>query len=617
MIKKCFIRLLLLGIMYIIPGVVFSESKKDSVILRQIFQYEQNIYSDSTNFESNVYLKYYFHTAKKNPTLLFVPTMYTIANGNKNYFGETYVRINRTDRLTYTIQPQVRYNTFSKRLNVMPTLFQYLTPEIYNVSIVKDHLLSPFNKNNCHYYKYRFYKKDERTTVLDFRPVLKNTQLVQGRALIELGTGRVINTTFSGEYDMIAFQLEIVQGDKAWKSLFPKKCKIISQFKFLGNKIMAYYDAIYDCPITLNNSIHDSVDSTLIGKLRPIPLDGFEQNMYNEYNKENATVDTTKRSTRTKLFVGIGNDLINSMQKQMGKQTTIKFSPIFNPFYFSYSHGKGLSYKFVTDLLYKINEKRNITLEADLGYNFKQKQFYFTTPLRINYNLQRDGYLELKFGNGNRITNSSVLEYMKAERDSAINFKSMNLDYFNDMYLELSNHIDAFRWLEISTGFIYHRRSAVNKIGYDIIGKPSLYKSFAPLIGLKFIPWQLGPVLSCNYERGIKDILNSDIKYERWELDAVYKMKVLSLRTLSLRVGGGFYTNKSTKYFVDYANFQDHNLPERWNDDWSGNFQLLDAEWYNSSEYYVRSNFTYETPMFCLKWLPFFGKYRSEEHTSE
>jgi hypothetical protein len=609
MTKKRHARILVLGIMLIIPGIAFSESSIDSVVLHNVYNYAYRMNSAAKNYSTNVYLKYYFHTAKKNPTLLFVPTMYTIASGNRNYFGETYIHIIRTDVCTYTIQPQVRYNTFSKRLNVMPTLFQYLTPEIYNVSLIKDQLLSPFNKCNHHYYKYRFYENNGKTIMVDFRPKIRNTQLVKGNALIEIHTGKVINTSLNGEYDMIKFKLDIVQGEDSLKSLYPKKCRITSLFKFLGNRILVNYDATYDCPTTLNDSICNRVDSALISKLRTEPLSDFEQNMYNEYNKQNSASDTLKMSKPRRLFIGLGNDLINSIQTQMGKQTTIKFSPILNPFYFSYSHSKGLSYKFVTDILYNVNDKSDITFEADLGYNLKQKLFYFTTPLRFNYNLNRDGYIELKFGNGNRITNSSVLDQIKAEKDSIIDFKTMNLDYFNDMYLELYNHIDPFKWLEVSSGFIFHRRSAVNKGGFDIIGRPSSYKSFAPLIALKFIPWQLGPVFSCNYERGIKGIINSDIEYERWEFDAVYKMKILSLRALSFRIGGGFYTNKNTKYFVDYANFQDHNLPERWNDDWSGNFQLLDAEWYNSSEYYVRSNFTYETPMFCLKWVPLLGKY--------
>ena len=48
---------------------------------------------------------------------------------------------------------------------------------------------------------------------------------------------------------------------------------------------------------------------------------------------------------------------------------------------------------------------------------------------------------------------------------------------------------------------------------------------------------------------------------------------------------------------MDFANFRDNNLPEGWDDDWSGDFQLLDSRLYNESKYYVRSNITYESPL--------------------
>lgn len=80
-----------------------------------------------------------------------------------------------------------------------------------------------------------------------------------------------------------------------------------------------------------------------------------------------------------------------------------------------------------------------------------------------------------------------------------------------------------------------------------------------------------------------------------------------------MRAGYGFYTNRGDNYFLDYANFRDNNLPEGWDDDWSGNFQLLDAHIYNESAYYMRANVSYESPMLFATWLPYFGKYIEKE----
>lgn len=81
-----------------------------------------------------------------------------------------------------------------------------------------------------------------------------------------------------------------------------------------------------------------------------------------------------------------------------------------------------------------------------------------------------------------------------------------------------------------------------------------------------------------------------------------------------MRLGTGFYTHRSTgRYFLDYRNFRENNIPNGWNDNWSGSFELLNSNWYNASQYYVRSNVTYETPQLALYWLPYIGRLLEKE----
>jgi hypothetical protein len=64
---------------------------------------------------------------------------------------------------------------------------------------------------------------------------------------------------------------------------------------------------------------------------------------------------------------------------------------------------------------------------------------------------------------------------------------------------------------------------------------------------------------------------------------------------------------------MDYSNFCDNNLPEGWEDHWSGNFQLLDGKVYNESNFYFRQNISYESPLLFATWLPYVGKYIEKE----
>jgi len=142
-----------------------------------------------------------------------------------------------------------------------------------------------------------------------------------------------------------------------------------------------------------------------------------------------------------------------------------------------------------------------------------------------------------------------------------------------------------------------------------------MYRTFAPMFELTFKPFiKSGPVFTLDYERGIKGVMSSDLDYERWESDADWIVKLDPLSSLSMRLGYGFYTNKSQSvYFLDFTNFHENNLPGGWNDDWSGDFQLLNSAWYNVSKYYLRSNVTYEHPMIFASFVPYFGRYVENE----
>ena len=55
------------------------------------------------------------------------------------------------------------------------------------------------------------------------------------------------------------------------------------------------------------------------------------------------------------------------------------------------------------------------------------------------------------------------------------------------------------------------------------------------------------------------------------------------------------------------------NLPNGWDDDWTGQFQLLSRNWYNASDYYLRGHVSYESPLLMLSWMPWIGRYIETE----
>ena len=611
--KQWFIKIWMLGVICFTPGFLYAEENADSLLVSRVFDYQRNYAYCVEGYENNVYLKYSFFTDKRNFTLFLIPHMYSIAKGDRAYVGESYCRMIYKDLNDYELKRQVSVGNIAHYSKALPTVLELLTPNLYNVCLFPQHILSPFHRSNAHYYRYRVTIIGNGQAVIAFKPILPNTQLVSGQAYVRFETGQITMVELEGEYDMIDFKVSIQQGESGVQSLLPKHCELEARFDFMGNHVRSYFDAYYDCPTTLPDTLESVNDMALMDKVRPVPLEETEQKVYDDYyqddddTQDNDTIaHHGSRFWKDIMWDVVGDNLFTSINAG-NDVASIRFSPLLNPQYLSYSHSRGLSYKIKMGARYNFSEHRYLTLNPELGYNFKFKQFYFTAPLRMTYNPKRDGYAEIEVGNGNRISNSSVIETIKDSVDLS------DLDLFTDNHIEVRNNVEAFDWLAIMTSFTYHYRKAINAERMEALGKPTIYRSFSPVLSLKVTPWKNGPVFVLDYERGIKGVWKSNIGYERWEMDGVWKIPLHSLSLLNVRVGGGFYTNKSTSYFVDYANFRDNNVPGGWEDDWTGQFQLLNSAWYNASDYYIRTNLSYETPMFFATWLPLIGRYIETE----
>ena len=615
-----------LGMMFFMPSILYARSPEDSLVLNRVFDYHRNYGRSIEGFQDNAYLKYKFHIDRRNVTLWLIPTMYSVADGPRDYLGESYCRLTYHSVHDYEMKRQVSIGNISHYKKALPTVLELLTPDLYNTCLFKQHILSPFSRTNKRFYSYRVTIIGNGLAVVAFKPRLANTQLVKGQAYVLFETGKISSVEMEGEYNMIDFRIDVSMGESTARSVLPEHSEVEARFSFMGNRIRSKFEAVFHCPEKLADTLESVRDIQIIERVRPIPLEEDEQAIYNEYYgtaEEQVPVqpDTTdveetpphKNFWKDVVWDGIGSALVTT-QRAHTKSGSISLSPILNPQYISYSRHRGLSYKMRLGGEYFFSPHRYLTLNAQVGYNFKYHQLYLDLPLRMTYNPKREGYAEIQLGNGNRISNSTVLEKIIEEHpEDSTQFNGEELDYFKDNFIKIKNNVEVFDWITVMTSVSYHYRKAVNPTRMEMLRKPTIYRTFAPVLTLKFKPWYNGPIITADYERGIKGVLNSDIGYERWEFDGSWKIPMRSLSLLNVRAGAGFYTSKSTSYFLDYDNFRDNNVPGGWDDDWTGQFQLLDASWYNNSKYYVRANMSYESPMIFATWLPLVGRYIESE----
>ena len=615
------IAIIVLGILIGIPSIVFSRSVIDSLVLQRMFNYSSTYTPNSVKgHTTNVYIKSNFNVWRRNSTLWLVPSMYSIAEGARYLVSESYNKLIFNDINDYEKKRQVSYSTIRHNRRALPTVVEFMTPNVYDICLYGDHILSPFNYYNRRFYRYNVLPSIDDRVIIEFRPRLPdNTQLVSGQAYIDIHTGRVHKAIFNGEFDMIRFQTETIQGGEGIRSLLPKECRTNVVFYFMGNKIYSTLEAVFDCPVNLPDSIDDQFSLEMMDSIRPIPLTAQENHILSEYaerHKPDTTqvVDTIPEKfnfVHDVLQDAIGDNLVTSIRYR-NDHAYLKISPILNPQYLSYSSSHGLSYKIKLGAEYYFNSHRYFEFNPRLGYNFKYKKPYFTLPLYFNYNPKRNGQVQIVYGNGNRIGNSNIIDDIKHEHGDTVVLND-KLHLFDDNYLTVSNNVVAFNWLEITSGFTYHHRVAYHPEELKQYGKQQVFNSFAPMLSVKLSPWRKGPTLSVDYERGIEGILKSDLDYERWEFDGSIKYDIHPLRKINAKLGFGFYSRKKDSYFVDYIHFRDDKLPEGWDDDWTGNFQLLTSRWYNESKYYARANFSYESPFLVMSWFPLIGHFFEKE----
>jgi hypothetical protein len=611
----------MLGMMTLMPSICFADSNVDSLILNRVWNYRRNYTVPAQGAEQNVYMRYSFGLDRRNALLFLVPTMYVLAKGDRHYVGESYCKIAFREADEYDIKRQVVCGTIPRHRTAMPAMLEFSTPDFYDDLLYPDHVLSPFYKGNKQFYRYKVRKVEDNMAVIRFAPRKKNTMLVKGFATVDALTGRLQSVDLEGEYDMMSFKVSAEMDPNETHSRLPKRCTTDAVFNFLGNKVTANYTIVYNCPRTLPDSLDNLNDRSLMEDLRPIPLNLREQKIYDHYdsihyaNRDTVAVDTTHQETKHSFndwikTVGwdiIGYNLINGNGAEMGA-VSMNFSPLFNPLYLGYSQSRGISYKLRLGFQYNWNAHRYLTLDPQFGYNFKLNQVFYTVPLRMTYNPKRNGYAEITVANGNHTSNGVLADDFNEKTKGLIDMPD-----FKDLCIQAVNNVVAFDWLEIMTGIVFHRRLSLDRKLMSDVGMESEFRSFAPSLTVRLSPWYNGPVLTANFEQSIKNVFRSNLDYQRWEFDASYLKRLPSMRILNLRAGAGFYTQRNSNYFADFENFRANNLPTGWEDDWAGQFQLLNSLWYNQSDYYVRGHVSFDTPMLALSYLPWVGRYLEVE----
>lgn len=644
-------------------GYIPNKPKVDPLILRNIFSYSPFYARAVDEYKAELYLKGRVKVHKSNKLIRYIPSMFRLEKGVNDYILESVSEMHYMAPDVYNRKVKALSTTFPRDKGQIVDLTDFLNMNIYSSSIMTNKLLSPLDEKSSRYYHYLL------DTVAEYRgynqykilivPKFKGTQLVNGYVWVDGIDFTIRETYMEGKFDMNTFKLHTIMGDGGDESFLPVKLHLNVEFKFMGNHLemdagawMKYQSVAYNTDGKRRKStkkhFHDLTefyqltcdttklitDKEMFNDFRPFPLTMEEDSLYQAWSdrKSNKELkEVMEPEKKSKVFWGqVGDALIGSYNVNISGIGSVRCSPLINPVMLSYSHSKGLSYKQKFKYNRLFPSGRILKVTPQVGYNFTHKDLYVKGDLSFLYWPEKQGSFDVSVGNGNRIYSSVVLDKLKALSDNALDFENMELDYFKDIYLNTFHSFEPVNGLYIKTGVSVHWRSLVNrqrKELMEIIDKiermkiRSEYNSFSPRIRIEWTPgmyyYMNGrrkmnvkskmPTFILDYERGLKGVFGSEEGHERWEFDMQQIIKLNQIRSLAYRVGGGMFTRKDNMYFVDFVNFKRSNIPEGWNDEIGGTFQLLDGHWYNSSRQYWRGNVTYESPFIFLlplnRWL--------------
>lgn len=636
-------------------------------ILDHVMTYSPFYQTIVDDFKAELYIKGKVHVKKRNFIIRYVPSMFRLQKGVRDYLLETSSDLHFTAPNIYDQKVKASLGTLKGRKSV-PGLLEYFNVNIYSSSLLNDErLLSPLAANARKYYTFMLDSVMGPRGNLDYKirfiPKTKSDQLVGGYMLVSSNVWSVREIRFSGRSELITFMCKIQMGAVGSKDEFlPVRYDLEARFNFLGNKIDGNYTALLKYKsIDLkeervrkkekkNYNLSESfslscakgayyTDSTAFAVLRPIPLDKNDKAIYRDYFLRKDTLQKKVRSRGSSFWGTMGDIFVEDYKINLSHVGSVRCSPFINPLLLNYG-STGLSYRqdfrysrlFPGDKLLRIVPK--------IGYNFTHKEFYWALNADFEYWPQKRGGFDLSMGSGNRIYSSGVLDALKEMPNNTFDFDKFRLDYFRDLYINFNHRIEPINGLEVRLGFSSHKRTAVNSVKFEYIGNitsipppdfltklKKTYISVAPHVRLEFTPGQYYylngkrkmnlrsdyPTFSFDYERGLKGVFSSTGQYERLEVDVQHKIRLGLMRNIYYRLGAGAFTNQEELYFVDFANFSRNNLPVGWNDEIGGVFHLLDGRWYNSSRKYVRGHFTYEAPFLLIPHLIKYTRYVQNE----
>lgn len=143
------------------------------------------------------------------------------------------------------------------------------------------------------------------------------------------------------------------------------------------------------------------------------------------------------------------------------------------------------------------------------------------------------------------------------------------------------------------------------------------HQAFVGAIGVSMRPWlkfrirngekraipSSSPAFTVDYQKGFRDVLASDVDFDRLELGVKHEFYLGVRGSLKFWLRGGTFLNNDRVFFMDYKHFTGNQTPFSTTDP-VGSFRLLDYYLHSTHDQYFSGNVHYQFRKFLVTTIP-------------
>ncbi|MDY6799818.1 MAG: DUF5686 and carboxypeptidase regulatory-like domain-containing protein [Bacteroidota bacterium] len=378
--------------------------------------------------------------------------------------------------------------------------------------------------------------------------------------------------------------------------------------------------------------------------IRPIPLTEEEMISYEvkdsiqlRMEKDSTFNDSVKRKDSRfswrKLFTGGTFSYNDGHAFRYGG--LVDFSRL------DYNTVDGLKYGMYFSYQHQNDDGKYFSIIQQVDYAFARERMASYFSIFYRYNGIKGGYLHLSGGRRTSDFDRRTGISKNLNLITTLFLKENHLKLYQEDFISIGHHTDIANGLNFSVGFKYAQRKELTNHADFYLTNPfdndftsnippvsdfnsilvnshnaSLFDariSYTPRYfyrinkGVKWYVRSKYPTFSLQYNKGIKNLFNSDIDFDQLEFSVRQGLHIRRIGGLTYKATAGTFFNNHKVYFADYKHFAT-NTPFLIGASEGSMFRLLDYYAYSTNKSYIEGNVRVESDRILLKRLPILNK---------